>query len=166
MNIRTRAAALSVVALASGTGLVLAVNSAAAAGAGARHFAVRHFAFNGAAPASTSQRAGPSCDFVNDSGTPVSSIAIDRLTGSDTVYWMRYFSNGVHSTTVTFKLAGPLGSNEVSQSQKFNVASDPTSDISTPFGITFWAGNTTAGTWKLTVKSSTGATAHCAVSAA
>jgi hypothetical protein len=158
MNIRKRLAALSVVALAGGTGLVLAVNSAAAAGAGGRHVA-----FNGAPSASISHRLAPSCRFTNDSGTPVSSIAIDRLTGSDTVVWMSYTSNGVNSTTVTFKLVGPFGSNQVSQSQKFNVASSPATNIITPFGITFWAGNTTAGTWRLTVKSNTGATAHCSV---
>ena len=165
MNIRKHAAALSVVALAGGTGLFLAVSSAAAAGAGARHSGVGHFGFNGAAPASISPLAAPTCAFTNDSGTTVSSIAIDRLTGSDTVYWMVYTSNGVSSTSVTFKLVGPAGSNQVSQSQKFNVASSPITNITTPFGITFWAGNTTAGTWSLTVKSNTGATAHCTVSA-
>ena len=162
MTIRKRVAALSVVVLASGTGLFLAVDSAAAAGAGAR---ANHLAYNGAAPASISHSQTPACSFTNDHGTRVSSIRIDRLTGSDTVYWMNYSSNGVSSRTVTFSLVGPRGSNQVRQSQKFNVASTPTTNIITPFGIPFWAHNTTSGTWTLTVESNTEATATCTVSA-
>jgi hypothetical protein len=78
---------------------------------------------------------------------------------------MRYVSNGVRSTTVTFKLVGPRGSNQVSQSQLFKVAPTPATNIITPFGIPFWARNTTSGTWTLTVESSTEATATCTVSA-
>lgn len=165
MTIRKRVAALSVVVLASGTGVFLAVNSAAAAGAGARHFGANHFAYNGAAPASISHSHTPACSFTNDHGTRVSSIRIDRLTGSDTVYWMNYTPNGVSSRTVTFSLVGPRGSNQVRQSQKFNVASSPATSIITPFGIPFWAHNTTSGKWTLTVESNTEATATCTVSA-
>ena len=165
MNIRKRVAAFSVVVLASGTGLFLAVNSAAAARAGAMHLGLRRFAFNGAASASISHRSAPSCRFTNDRGIPVSSIKIDRLTGSDKVYWMEYNSNGLRSTRITFTLVGPFGSNQIKQSQRFNVASTPTTSIITPFGIPFWANNTTSGKWTLTVESNTEATVTCTVSA-
>jgi hypothetical protein len=148
MKIRKRIATLSVVMLASAIGVVLAVSSTAVAGAGATHPGL-----NDAASARIDSRQEPSCSFENDTGGAVKSIVIDEQNGSDTVYWMQYIANGVESQTVTFKLIGPKGSNQVSQVQEFKVAV-PTTNVTTPFGIAPW-GDAAVGKWTLKVSTNT-----------
>jgi hypothetical protein len=101
------------------------------------------------------------CEFTNDSGTPVSTISIDSMEGADTVYWMEYMPGVDESGTITFTLTGPSGSPFAKEVQTF----DSSGLTVAPFGVPYWGGSLTSGTYKLSVKGKGNATANCSVTA-
>jgi hypothetical protein len=96
------------------------------------------------------------CIITNDSGATVSVVNIDELKGSDTVYWISY--NGFASgSSETISIKGPNG-DLLSETQKL---AGYTGGASLPFGIPFWAGNQTSGTYHVTVKAVGGPSQGC-----
>lgn len=157
-----RAVVLAAAAVAA-SGIILVATGVASA---SNH---THAGFNGMPGSGTTQAKSTPCSFANDSGATVTSISIDTLTGSDTVYWERYASHGVTSTKVIFTLTGPAASPLHKQSQEFVLGSGSTTSIETPFGIPFWGGSLTSGTYHLKITTFNGTVRGpvetCAVSA-
>ncbi len=85
-----------------------------------------------------------SCDVLDATGTPVSTISASNV--GDQSYWFRYNSGGASSTQVLF-LAVPLftGSPIDLIYQRFNP--NGSTNIVTPFGVPYWGGDLTSGTW-------------------
>jgi hypothetical protein len=101
------------------------------------------------------------CDFTNDSGTPVTTISIDKMQGGDSVYWMQYTPAVDETGTMTFTLTGPSGSPFTTEVQTFDTAGLTVA----PFGVPYWGDNLTSGTYKLSVKAKGNSTAKCSVTA-
>jgi hypothetical protein len=137
-----------------GSGAILAANAVGAS-------VDAHISANGLpGRAATANGAGAAtCDFTNDSGTPVTTINVDNMEGGDTVYWMQYTPSVDETGTITFTLTGPSGSPFAKEVQTFRSAGL----TATPFGVPYWGDNLTSGTYKLSVKGKGNATAKCSV---
>jgi hypothetical protein len=158
MTFRKSFVALGALAMAAGAGVLLSGGLAGAANN-------THVGANGnAGIAARPDGDTAACEFLNDSGTQVTTIYIDEENGSDAVYWMEYFGNSTAPQTVTFTLTGPKSSPLNKISQIFTDPGSPT--VQTPFGIPLWgasAHNLTAGVYHLKVVGTEGGNASCKV---
>lgn len=136
--------------------LSAAVGVALAGGATGAFAATSHLGVNGSAQAPGAPTIA-SCSIRNDSGVPVSSISIDTLNGSDQVYWLQY-SSASGATVITFKVTPASSSDPLAQiTQKFKSGGS----VETPFGIPFWGGSLTTGTYHLHASDNAGGHATC-----
>ncbi|HAW11900.1 MAG TPA: hypothetical protein DCX12_12800 [Chloroflexi bacterium] len=110
-----------------------------------------------AVPASTA-----TCAILNDSGTAVTTVTIDTQHGSDQVFWLRYEPASSAATKVTFTVTSASSSDPLATvTQKFRSGGG----IDTPFGIPYWGGNLTTGSYKLVASDNAGGHATCTFSA-
>jgi hypothetical protein len=140
--------------LSAGFGLTLAVGAVAASLSVAASSGAQ---MNGTARGAAAPASKATCAILNDSRTPVTTVTIDTGTGSDQVYWLEYESNDA-ATSVTFTVTSSSSSNPLASiTQKFRSGGG----IQTPFGIPYWGGDLTTGSYKLVGSDNAGGRATC-----
>ncbi|MGP8160714.1 MAG: hypothetical protein ACLQGJ_05760 [Candidatus Dormibacteria bacterium] len=139
--------------LSAGFSLTLAAGVVAASLSVAASSGAALNGFSGNAPASSKA----TCAILNDVGTKVTSVAIDQLLGSDQVYWLQYEPKA-GATSVTFTVTPSSSSDPLrSITQKFTTVGG----VNTPFGIPYWGGDLTTGSYKLVGTDNAGGKATC-----
>ena len=102
------------------------------------------------------------CEIQDPNGQPTDSVAVANQPYKS--YWLAYLNDGsVASTKVTFTVTPVDHPNDPLRSQKqvFDTSASPGTSILTPFGIPFWKGHKTSGTYRLTVSDDRGKSATC-----
>jgi hypothetical protein len=146
--------------LSAAVGLTLATG---VVGASLAMAASSHAGTNGFPGVSSAPTTAGSCGIYNDSGSTVTSITIDTVSGSDQVFWLHYSPpSGSSATQVTFKVTSKSSSNPLaSLTEKFRRGGT----IETPFGIPYWSGALTTGSYKLSASDNDGGHATCTFTA-
>jgi hypothetical protein len=137
-----------------------AVGVALAGGVTGALAATSHAGTNGI-PSVRGASTAASCHIRNDSNQNVTSISIDTLTGTDHVYWL-YYAPAVGASVLTFKVTPASSSDPLTlQTQKFRTSGP----VITPFGIPYWSGSATTGSYHLHASDNAGGSANCTFSA-
>jgi hypothetical protein len=133
-----------------------AVGVALAGGVTGAVAATSHVGTNGI-PSVRGAPTAVSCHIRNDSNQNVTSISIDRLQGTDHVYWL-YYAPASGATVLTFKVTPASSSDPLTlQTQRFRTSGP----VITPFGIPYWSGNATTGFYHLHASDNAGGSANC-----